>query len=130
MGAHGTLEEALQGVAAHFATSSEDEELVEKRRQSKKSKKAKKNGDAEKSKRKRSHKRGGDKEHKKEKKAKRHRKDDSEEDSASEGDVEQQLERGRTAVRITREILQQQPELKQELRQVHLLGDRACMTRM
>ncbi|EIE21657.1 DnaJ-domain-containing protein [Coccomyxa subellipsoidea C-169] len=32
--------------------------------------------------------------------------------------MEQQLERGRAAVRITRDILQQQPDLKQELRQL------------
>jgi hypothetical protein len=120
MGAHGTLDEALQGVSKYMAPSSEDEELVERRRQAKKEKKARKHEEGDRSKRKRAHKHG-DREHKKEKKAKRHVKDaaDAEDESDAEGDVQQQLERGRAAVRITRAVLERQPALKQELRQVH-----------
>jgi hypothetical protein len=110
MGAHGTLEEALRGVAAFNAPSSEDEELKEKRQRNKS--KA----------RKQKHKKGKDS-RKKEKKEKyrKHKKDknqSSEDEDSGQEDIEKQLERGRSAVRITREILQQQPGLKQELRQV------------
>ena len=115
MGAHGTLEEALQGVATYMAPSSEDEEMLEKRRRAKK---ARKSADGDSSKRKRAHKHG-DKEHRKDKRGKLRKRDaDVGGDSGKEGDLEQQLQRGRTAVRITRSILQRQPALKQELRQV------------
>ena len=119
MGAHGTLDEALQGVSNYMAASSEDEELIERRRKAKQAKKARKREEEDKSKRKRAHKHG-DREHKKEKKGKRHRKGaaEAEVDSEAEGDVQQQLERGRAAVRITRAILKRQPTLKQDLRQV------------
>lgn len=104
-----------------MATSSEDDEMVERRRQAKQAKKARKKEDGERSKkRKRAHKHG-DREHKKDRKAKRHGKDagDADDESGAEEDVQQQLERGRTAVRITRAVLERQPALKQELREVH-----------
>ena len=117
------------GCGWHFATSSEDEGAGGEAAPVKGIEESKEEGEADKSKRKRSHKRG-DKEHRKEKKAKRHKRGrQHEEESASEGDVEQQLERGRAAVRITREIVQQKPALKQELRQVQLSRDR-LRTRM
>lgn len=117
----GTLDEALQGVAAYNAPSSEDEDLLEKRRKaiSKHRKSSKEKSRKSKSKK--------EKEHSKKKSSKDKHKKDKEKESSAEAsdesdsdlnDINVQLERGRAAVRITREILQQQPGLKTELRQV------------
>ncbi|BDA44900.1 probable DnaJ homolog subfamily C member 5 at C-terminar half [Coccomyxa sp. Obi] len=123
MGAHGTLDEALKGVDAYNAPSSEDEELLERRQKVKDPSKKRKHS---KSKKDKVH-RPKEKEHKKkEKKHKRHKRAKegqssegaSDEEDSEQDDINQQLERGRAAVRITREILQHQPGLKKELRQL------------
>lgn len=123
MGAHGTLDEALKGVDAYNAPSSEDEEVLERRQKAKEFSKKRKHS---KSKKEKVH-RPKEKEHKKkDKKHKKHKRakdgqlpqGSSDEDDSELDDINQQLERGRAAVRITREILQHQPGLKKELRQV------------
>lgn len=131
MGAHGTLDEALKGVQAYNAPFSEDEELLDKRREarSKSSSGGKKHSKGKNKERAHKSKQKKEKELKnkdKKPKHKKHKKDKgdkspaeaSDNDENDEEGMDQQLERGRAAVRITREILQQQPGLKQELRQV------------
>ncbi len=131
MGAHGTLDEALKGVSAFNAPSSEDEELLDRRREarSKRSSGTKKHSKSSTKEKLHKSKQKKEKDHKKKAKKSKHRKqrrekedksseEDSDEDESDGEDMEQQLERGRAAVRITRDILQQQPGLKQELRQV------------
>jgi hypothetical protein len=118
MGAHGTLEEALQGVAAFNAPSSEDEELQNKRHKSTHSKaKSHKHKHKREKEQRKKEKRGKSKKHRKD------RQESSEDSDSYADDMEKQLERGRAAVRITREILQKQPDLKQDLRQVGPVGD-------
>ena len=130
MGAHGTLDEALKGVQAYNAPSSEDEELLDKRREarSKSSSGGKKHSKGKNKERAHKSKQKKEKELKnkdKKPKHKKHKKDKgdkspaeaSDNDGNDEEGMDQQLERGRAAVRITREILQQQPGLKQELAQ-------------
>ena len=120
MGAHSTFEDHLKGVQAFHSPRADDElDRNVKKRDSKKAVKESKS-----SKHKDSGKRQKEKRKGKEKDKKKFIKDRKKQDtrnsdqSSSDEDIDTQLEKGRAAVRITRDILGQNPGLKQELRQV------------
>ena len=129
MGAHGTLDQALAGVAS-FAGASPEEEARLLRRERKKAKKHKSSGkDTEADGHKRS--RGKDKalkdkakHHKgKDKRERRKHEASSDDDAASSsgddaGSLQEQLARGRAAARLVRRMLSERPELKTDLREV------------
>ena len=118
MGAHSTFEDHLKGVQAFHAPLTDDERIGRQAKSSKASKN-KSSKHKEGSKHRKDKEKDRPKEKKsKQKKAKRRRDDSDTEHSSSDDDVETQLEKGRAAVRITREILEKQISLKQELRQV------------
>ncbi len=133
MGAHGTLDQALAGVAA-FAGTSLAEEARQLRRERKDRKKAKKHKHRSGSKdvevdegsRKRSRDKGRASNGKARRgKAKRRRKageasSEASGSSSSDGDtgsLQEQLARGRAAARLVRELLAVRPELKRDLRE-------------
>jgi hypothetical protein len=118
MGAHSTFEDHLKGVQAFLAPQSEDECDNRHDETSRRSKTSRHKNSGKHRKEKRKDK-GKFKEKKsKQKKARKRRATPDTEASSSDDDVETQLEKGRAAVRITREILDKQITLKQELRQV------------
>jgi hypothetical protein len=117
MGAHGTCEEALRNVAAFHTASVEDD-----RNKSRSGKKSKDKDKKKKKKNSKSDKHGKQKKDVKQQRSKK-QKSSSGDESSSEGgsDVEtreQELERGRAAVRVTRDIMSRYPEVKQDLREV------------
>ena len=122
MGAHSTFEDHLKGVQAFHSPRADDElDRNVKKKDSKKalkeskSSKHKDSGKHQKEKRKRQGGRTG-----RRKSIRIERKQDvrNSDQSSSDEDIDTQLEKGRAAVRITRDILGQNPGLKQELRQV------------
>ena len=121
MGAHSTFEDHLKGVQAFHSPRADDglDRNVKKKDTKKalkesKSSKHKDGGKHQKEKRK-----GKDKDKKKKVTKDRKKQDTRHSDqSSSDEDIDTQLEKGRAAVRITRDILGQNPGLKQELRQV------------
>lgn len=115
MGAHGTLDDALRNVAA-FSSFAADPAAKEQHLRVEKRKKEKK-------KKSKSEKRSKNKKESKSKKSKkRHSTTDSSSSDLSDVDtLEQQLARGREAVRLTRELLMRHPGLKQDIREVLLL---------
>ena len=119
MGAHSTFEDHLKGVQAFHAPLTQDEQDARQAKSSRGLKNSKSSRHKESSKHKRDKKKDRAKEKKsKQKKEKRRRDDSDTEQSSSDDDIDAQLEKGRAAVRITREILERQISLKQELRQV------------
>ena len=123
MGAHSTFEDHLQGVQAFHAPLTDDEQNGRPTKSSKGLKNGKSSKHKESSKHKKEKKKDRVKEKKTKQKKEKKRRDESDtEHSSSDDDVETQLEKGRAAVRITREILDRQISLKQELRQVELLA--------
>lgn len=125
MGAHSTFEDHLKGVQAFHAPPSTDEldGGPDKRASRKDSKAVKSSKHKDSTKHKKDKREKKDKYKVKEKKSKqkkdkRRRETPESEHSSSDEDIETQLEKGRAAVRITREILDIKPELRQELRQV------------
>ena len=122
MGAHSTFEDHLKGVQAFHAPLTDDEQNGRPAKSSKGLKNGKSSKHKEGSKHKKDKKKDRVKEKKsKQKKEKKRREESDTEHSSSDDDVETQLEKGRAAVRITREILDRQISLKQELRQVQFL---------
>ena len=122
MGAHSTFEDHLKGVQAFHAPLTHDEQDGRHAKSSKGLKNSKSSRHKESSKHKREKKKDRTKEKKSKQKKEKKRRDDSDtEPSSSDDDVDTQLEKGRAAVRITREILERQISLKQELRQVSLV---------
>ena len=133
MGAHGTLDQALAGVA-DFAGASPEEEARLLRRERKKAKKhraSSKDAEAEGPKRSR----GKDKavndkakRHKGKDKRERRKHEASSDDYAASssgddaGSLQEQLARGRAAARLVREMLSERPELKADLREVSRLS--------
>lgn len=121
MGAHSTFEDHLKGVQAFHAPLTDGEQDGRQVKSSKSLKNSKASKHREGSKNKKDKKKEKAKEKKSKHKKDKKRRDDSPSDhSSSDDDVETQLEKGRAAVRITREILDRQISLKQELRQVEL----------
>ena len=121
MGAHSTFEDHLKGVQAFHSSHADNE--VDRNANKKDSKKALKQSKSSKHKDSGKHqkeKRKGKEKEKKRNSNKDRKKQDTRnsEQSSSDEDIDTQLEKGRAAVRITRDILGQSPGLKQELRQV------------
>lgn len=117
MGAHSTFEDHLKGVQAFLAPLSEDERDERHDKSSKHSKSSKHKDSSKHKKEKRKDKDKMKEKKSKQKKEKKRRATPDTEPSSSDDDIETQLEKGRAAVRITREILEKQINLKQELRQ-------------
>lgn len=116
MGAHGTLEEALANVAS-FATASQAKDPSSKHSSSRSSK-HKTQKKHKKSKDKSKDRKGSHKKHKKK------LEESSSEDSSSDEhqpDLSTQVARGREAVRITRRILSEYPDMRADLREVSFL---------
>lgn len=114
MGAHGTLEEALANVAS-FATASQAKDSSSKHSSSRSSK----HKTHKKSKDKSKDKKGSHKKHKK--KVQQSSSEDSSSDEGQQPDLSTQLARGREAVRITRRILSEYPDMRADLREVSSL---------
>jgi len=132
MGAHSTFEDHLKGVQAFHAPPSDDELNGRHSKSSKSLKTSKSSKHKDSGKHKKDKRKNKEKERVKEKKSKhkkeKGKRDESDsEDNSPEDDVETQLEKGRAAVRITREILEKQYSLKQELRQVQKSPMRAIL---
>lgn len=117
MGAHGTLEEALANVAS-FATASQAKDSSSKHSSSRSSK-HKTQKKHKKSKDKSKDKKGSHKKHKK--KVQQSSSEDSSSDEGQQPDLSTQLARGREAVRITRRILSEYPDMRADLREVSSL---------
>ena len=121
MGAHSTFEDHLKGVQAFHSPRADDEldRNVKKRDSKKALKESKSSKHKDSGKHQKEKKKGKDKERKKRLNKDRKKQDTRNSDqSSSDEDIDTQLEKGRAAVRITRDILGQNPGLKQELRQV------------
>ena len=129
MGAHSTFEDHLKGVQAFLAPPSEDERDERHDKSSKHSKSSKHKDSSKHKKEKRKDKDKMKEKKSKQKKEKKRRATPDTEPSSSDSDVETQLEKGRAAVRITREILENQINLKQELRQARssTFGNTSCI---
>ena len=121
MGAHSTFEDHLKGVQAFQSPYADDElDRNNKEKDSKKALKQSKSGKHKESRKHQKEKKKGKEKDKKRKSNKGRKKLDTRnsDQSSSDEDIDTQLEKGRAAVRITRDILGQNPGLKQELRQV------------
>ena len=121
MGAHSTFEDHLKGVQAfHSPRADDDLDRNVKKKDSKKALKESKSSKHKDSGKHQKEKRKGKEKDKKKKVNKDRKKQDvrNNDQSSSDEDIDTQLEKGRAAVRITRDILGQNPGLKQELRQV------------
>lgn len=117
MGAHGTLEQALNNVASFRDASSTDRDVASKG--SSRSSKHKSHKKHKKSKDKGKDKKDGSKKHKRPKDISS---SDSEDNIHGPGlDLQTQLAKGREAVRVTRFILAKYPEMRSDLRQVHYI---------
>ena len=117
MGAHGTLEQALNNVASFRDASSTDRDVASKG--SSKSSKHKSHKKHKKSKDKGKDRKDGSKKHKRPKDISS---SDSEDNVHGPGlDLQTQLAKGREAVRVTRFILATYPEMRSDLRQVHYI---------
>ena len=123
MGAHGTFDDALAGVTAFHAGGGTEVGTRGQRRGGRAADK----GKAKKERRAKEDKKGRrDKKDKSKRKKVSKRKDGSDGDASSaesdDGpeDLDLQLERGRMAVRLTRDIMSATPSLKKELREVRL----------
>lgn len=121
MGAHSTFEDHLKGVQAFHLPRADDElDRNVKKKDSKKALKESKSSKHKDSGKHQKEKRKGKEKDRKKKVNKDRKKQDvrNSDQSSSDEDIDTQLEKGRAAVRITRDILGQNPGLKQELRQV------------
>ena len=121
MGAHSTFEDHLKGVQGfHSPHADDDLDRNVKKKDSKKALKESKSSKHKDSGKHQKEKRKGKEKDKKKKVNKDRKKQDvrNNDQSSSDEDIDTQLEKGRAAVRITRDILGQNPGLKQELRQV------------
>ena len=118
MGAHGTLEEALNNVASFRSASRTDHDVASRSSKSSKHKSHKKH---KKSKEKIKDKKDGSKRHKKQKRSSSPSSSE-EDDSEAPVDLQTQLAKGREAVRITRSILFAHPDMRSDLREVIRVG--------
>ena len=121
MGAHSAFEDHLKGVQAFHSPRPDDElDRNVKKKDSKKALKESKSSKHKDSGKHQKEKRKGKEKDKKKKGIKDRKKQDTRnsDQSSSDEDINTQLEKGRAAVRITRDILGQNIGLKQELRQV------------